>query len=109
MTISKIEKTNWKHHLSNKQTIQILLYTSYSTSVAPWTLRVTHLILQGFWGDLYDINIKEWIKGNKKIVQSEFNNIYSQTKKIQILKSDKQITEAPLYNFYSWPVASWQG
>ena len=45
MTISRIEETNWKYHQSNKQTIQILLYTSCSTSVAPWTLKVTHLIL----------------------------------------------------------------
>ena len=45
MTISKVEQTNWKYHLSNKQILQIFLYTYYAASVAPWTLTVTHLIL----------------------------------------------------------------
>ena len=113
MTISRIEQTSWKYHLSNKQTIQILLYTSYSTSVAPWTLKVTHLILfeeyfAKFGADFCDIHMEKLIKVNKKIVKSELKgfpsdltlkhsfwsgseNIHSQTNKLQIFKSNKHM------------------
>ena len=60
----------------------MVLYTSYSTSVGPWTLKVTHLILfeeyfAKFGGDFCDIHMKKLIKVNKKIVQSQFKGFPS--------------------------------
>ena len=60
----------------------ILLYTSSSTSVAPWTLKVTHLFLfeeyfAKFGTDFCDIHMEKLIKVNKEMVQSEFKGFPS--------------------------------
>ena len=60
----------------------ILLYTSHSTSAAPWTLMVAQLLLfeessAKCGGDFCDIYMENLIKVNKKNVQSQFKGFSS--------------------------------
>ena len=56
---------------------------------------------------LFKVNLYDFvlISTLKHSFGSGSDNIYSQTNKLKILKSNKQITQAPLYTFYSRPVA----
>ena len=76
MTIPKIEQTNWKYHLSNKQTIlyycNLLFYFSCSLE--------TEESFAMFLSDFYDICMKNLIKVSKKIVQSEHKGFPSDFK-----------------------------
>merc|ERR1711954_420887 len=106
------EKTKWPpetlHPASEK------LIKQKSLVPMSYTLSVPKLLLQI---NSYEklIKAKKLFKANlncfvlistlKHSLGSGSHNIYNQTNKLKILKSNKQITQAPLYTFYSRPVA----